>query len=365
MAIASPSSNCAIRLSYNNIDTSNLKAEIVSNLKAKIVSLFNSINVQDINITLCRYCKSNKDVLIKIDNIFHKMKIIDHYQKYPCTFTITEVEQKRPLIDISFSKFCKYALGISKYSSTTLALGELGRFPVSHKAIALGIAFWLRMEQGSENIMLNEAYLEMKNENHEWVQNIYFFLCSIGLRNIWHDPSKWTNQTIKGCIKQRLNDMYLQKYHQYMYDINNDYKCKVSRMCYSQKYECKNYLQLVSSSVIRSSITKLRIDANNTQDCKYRSFRYRSTITNECPECHVIETVQHRILYCKQPEILLARNSFLNTYTKYVTNFGTLEEHNKINQILNVKPSCANNKYIEMAIETICSFIKGIYNINR
>jgi hypothetical protein len=53
------------------------------------------------------------------------------------------------VIDQSYNSFCKYALGISKYSSSTLALGEVGKFPLSHKAIALSMAYWLRLEQGT------------------------------------------------------------------------------------------------------------------------------------------------------------------------------------------------------------------------
>ncbi len=41
-----------------------------------------------------------------------------------------------------------------KYTSSTLTLGELSKFPLSHKASVIALAYWLRMEQGTENVFV-------------------------------------------------------------------------------------------------------------------------------------------------------------------------------------------------------------------
>ncbi len=79
------------------------------------------------------------------------MDILCNYMGHPSTFTISYDENISGCeIDQTYNNFCKYALGISKYISSTLTLGELGKFPLSHKASVLALAYWLRMEQGTE-----------------------------------------------------------------------------------------------------------------------------------------------------------------------------------------------------------------------
>ncbi len=42
---------------------------------------------------------------------------------------------KKTAYDIVHTKFCKFMLEVSKYESTTLVLGELGRYPLQNKVI--------------------------------------------------------------------------------------------------------------------------------------------------------------------------------------------------------------------------------------
>ncbi len=111
-------------------------------------------------------------------------------------------------IDQTYNSFCKYALGISKYTSSTLTLGELGKFPLSQKVSVLALAYWLRMEQGTENILLNKAFNSMKRANHPWLQNVYCFLCKIVLKEVWLNPHVWSKRRLKLFVTQRLNNIY-------------------------------------------------------------------------------------------------------------------------------------------------------------
>ncbi len=126
-----------------------------------------SIGMENINIVLCRYCKTRNYVLVKLENVLIKLDMLCNYMRHPSTFIISYDENISDCeIDQTYSSFCKYALGISKYTSSTLTLGELGNFPLSHKASVLALAYWLRMEQGTEHILLNKAFNSMKRENH-------------------------------------------------------------------------------------------------------------------------------------------------------------------------------------------------------
>ncbi len=95
--------------------------------------------------------------------------ILCNCMSHPSTFTISYDENICDCeIEQTYNSFYKYALGISKYTSSTLTLGELGKFPFSNKASVLGLAYWLRMEQGTEYILLNKAFNSMKMYN--WVK---------------------------------------------------------------------------------------------------------------------------------------------------------------------------------------------------
>ena len=79
------------------------------------------------------FYKKEEVAFVTLGNILDKITLFSQYYKSPTTITMEEVEKHAdPITERFYSTSCKYALGISKYSSTTLALGELGRFPLQH-----------------------------------------------------------------------------------------------------------------------------------------------------------------------------------------------------------------------------------------
>jgi hypothetical protein len=349
---AIPNSNCCVRIKCDGLNRSTLKKDIQN--------MFKGLGI-NVNIILCRYCQSKEDVLVKVETVFDKIEILQKYSQYPTAYSITDHETiNQNIIDKSFHSFTKYSLGVSKYSSNTLSLGEVGKFPLSHKGIALSLAYWLRMEQGTSNILLNKAYNTMKSEGHQWLVNVYCMLCKIGMKDVWVNPGKWSIGGLKNHVRRRLNDMYLQKYHEYVFSAENSKKCCINKMCYEDQYRAKRYLDNVKTPYIRAVVTKLRIDANNTNDCKFRGFRYRSTISDECDECKVCENVEHVLFDCKKEILCKARSSFILNYSKYVSNFTKQSRHQHCKQILQVNPYCEDNVR-ENAIHEICKFLKAIY----
>ncbi len=89
-----------------------------------------------------------------------KVIILRNYKQQPTSFT--PAENVRPntycKTETFYNNYFKFALGVSKYSSNMLTLGELGRYPMLIKQAVLGILYWWRLEQGAEN-------------NQPWLQN--------------------------------------------------------------------------------------------------------------------------------------------------------------------------------------------------
>ena len=68
--------------------------------------------------------------------------------------------------------YCKFALGVNRYSSNHTCRAELGKFPPSIKLWTLCIKYWLRLESRRCNSILTETYKNVKKEKHKWIENI-------------------------------------------------------------------------------------------------------------------------------------------------------------------------------------------------
>ena len=158
----------------------------------------------------------NRPILLQIENSDEKIKLIGmndlsniHYNASLRNYD-TETD-KQPYKKLH-TKFCKNALGVSKCSSNHACRAELGRFPICFKLWKLCLQYWLRLENETGNIILNQAYQCNKEENHYWYQSIKYLLCIYGLGNIWHCPPLCNTYSIKqngNILRKRLEEIYI------------------------------------------------------------------------------------------------------------------------------------------------------------
>ena len=118
---------------------------------------------------------------------------------------------RKPDLSSPDSSFCKYSVGVSKYASTKLTLNELGRFPIKIRSTVLVILYWLRLEHGTNNVLLNKAFDTTKQENHPWIQNIQYALWQIGLGDVsvWQNPKSFEKNQLKRILTTKLKDIYV------------------------------------------------------------------------------------------------------------------------------------------------------------
>ncbi len=195
------------------------------------------------------------------------------------TFEIRDYEtHKQSKTETFYYKYCKYALGISKYSTNILSLGELGRYPILIKSVVPDILYWLRLEMGTVNHYLTELTIRWKKKIMSSCK-IFTFLYKIGMGDVWQSSRFWDKEHLKIRDTSRLQNMFIQNMMNYM---NNVDKCKIMNICKNSMYSEKKYLSGIESSQIRSIFTKLRIYINSTWDSKVRSFRYKNVQSNQC-----------------------------------------------------------------------------------
>ena len=65
--------------------------------------------------------------------------------------------------------------------------------------------------QGTDNILLQNAFSECKENNHVWLKDIHHFLANNGLGHIWNNVAN-----LKGCyVKSKIDQQSRDQYNQY------------------------------------------------------------------------------------------------------------------------------------------------------
>ncbi len=181
-----------------------------------------------------------------------------------------------------------------------------------------------------------------------------------GLGTVWANAAKLAKNYVKSKIRQRLQDQYVQHYGEYITNNKVSGQTAVLDICGvgGFNYGMCSYMTEITDPQIRSFVTKLRIDNNNLADCKYRSFRFKDQPNDMCSFCGVRETVQHRILSCKQDNIKSDREKFIESMSYVVPDFKAKNEHYLLQFILNVNVVEHNDK---QSTGIICNYIKMVY----
>ena len=75
------------------------------------------------------------------------------------------------------------------FLNTIACMAEMGRYPLSFKIWSLSIKYWMRLANGTNNVLQNNAFQTVKEENHEWLQNIKYLLNLHGFGKQWNKPN--------------------------------------------------------------------------------------------------------------------------------------------------------------------------------
>ena len=342
-----PECKNVINMKFSKLPNSNVKSFVCE----KLNSISCNFNYDDIVIS--RINRENESVNIKLVDPIMMYCFLDCFIKNSniVDFSMEQcLNSKRPNYERVHANFCKFALGISKYSSTTLSFGELGRYPVELKVMSHCILYWLRMEKGSNNYFLQEAYNECVNGNHEWLLGIRYFLLKNGLGHILTNSSNLNKNYVKAKVNSRLQDQYIQYYNNYL-SLNKDCNSEILNLIsQNEEYKQRKYLDVVYNCNIRSKCTRLRI-GNNPRFSKSKN------CNNICCLCNNVNDVYHKLLNCNNNDVKSVRSEFYENVSRYYRNFSTLDKSTKLKFILNVGNQFVNDAAV---VKLICNYIDKI-----
>ena len=286
-----------------------------------------------------------RKILIKFKYYSDKQELLNNVND--CPFIISNFVESESSFEKVHHDFCKKSLNMSKFASNTAIVGELGRYPLSNTAKASCIKYWLRMNAGTENILLNEAYTECLQNRHEYIQGIQYLLQENGFGSVWVDPYSVHKDTFHKYFKQRLNDQHVQNWNS---TITNSNRFKNLQALHNE-YKLEKYVKEIKKPEIREIYTRLRIDMNALSTSKSQGNKQLAM----CPFCNLEpESVGHFLFKCvKYNDIRLKFSNEISIQDMNI-HFNNLDENNKLRYILNVE--CP----VE-ATGTCCNFLYNIY----
>ncbi len=348
----------SIKLSVNTIPETDVKSWLVDVLHSI------SERVTEKHIKSYRVYRKKNEIFVEFNDLSTKSSVVNGFYKKPVPIDLVVCKENHLEYEKVHSNFCKFTLGVSKYSSTTLALGELGRFPIEFKVLRQCVSFWHRMEVGTDNELLQRAYNEGKAIQLPWIKQLSIFLQNNGIGNMEAQMGHLKENYVKKKVKQRLQDQYMQKYNSYVTENLVTGKTLIVAHFCNKQYEKSNYLDVIQRPDIRTVFTRLRIDSNKLADSKFRSYRYKSQLDDNCSDCQVRESVVHRILHCKKGELGKIRSAFYKVINDAVNNnFLSISDKEKINFILNVAPDTADSVR-DKVVSAICKFVNDVYKFD-
>ena len=249
------------------------------------------------------------------------------------------------------SSFCKFVLGVSKFASNYAVMGELGRVPHVHTIQLNHVLYWLHLEQGTQNKLLNNAYNECKHNRHSFMESIKYVLSVNGMADVMQNSSQISKGFVKDMLKRRLKDQHIQIYQAKLErNIDTLYLCELE-----ETYSSSRYLDIIRNIEIRNMFTKLRINHNKLKGCLYNQ-----EDTN-CATCRVTESTMHFLLDCKEDNLQKIRTEFYEKIAKIVKNFTKLNKFQKLKQILNLEfPALIKDE--SSAVRLTCKFVQNMYS---
>jgi exonuclease III len=211
--------------------------------------------------------------------------------------------------------FCRYILGVNRFTAIDAIYGELGRYPMLIEIFCNMFKYWHRLKS-LENSPRNRLLIESLNirETHmngmlcnKWLHTLLYVLKQCKLDDMWNNGNVSITQFIN-----KLKDSLRQTFcTQWLSRMNSDGKRKDGQRNKLRTY-CKFKMELVrekylsiTAPKVRRSVTKLRVSAHSLEIEQARHVPRGKRLPPEkriCKLCtqNMTEDELHFLLNCPQ-----------------------------------------------------------------
>lgn len=226
------------------------------------------------------------------------------------------------------TKFCKLNLRVGKFTSNVASKKELGRDQLILQINTNILKYWLRLEQSTNNSILNDAYLccQTLNKNNKlsWLSYPKMILA----KHIDTTNTVQTETDIETFIEK-----FKTAYSTYQHNkIESSTKLEVYKNIHDTSPA--NYLQSIKNCNYRQALTKLRICAHRLE---IETGRYRDIPRQlrTCKLCNIQEIEDEQHFLCNCTAFSSIRYNFYQKYLTNIPKFLDLDDKQKLYSIIN------------------------------
>jgi hypothetical protein len=196
--------------------------------------------------------------------------------------------------------FYKYLLKLNRSTASCIVLGEVGSPKIEQIVKQRVCNFWARIVSGSGTKISAIMYRILRNladsgaYKSKWISYVESTMNNSGLGYIWLNEDPHNITWFKETLKQRLSDIYLQKWSE---EISNSGHCSTYKVI-KEDYKLEDYLLKLD---MRSALTLCRFRAGSTKlpvvVGRYKKIERHDRLCHLCSN-HEIGDETHYILKC-------------------------------------------------------------------
>ena len=186
-------------------------------------------------------------------------------------------------------KYIKYAINLPKRCSNLISRAEVGKYPIQFKVWSQMIKYFIRVAQGTRNIIVNDAFACAIAQNTRWIQTAMRLLKVNGFYDAFLYPHDINKDSFKKTFMKRCQDNYLQELRFSEGTKINEYL----NLQENENYQYQSYLEKIRIVEHRKTVTKLRagITCLSVEKGRHQNLLREKRV---CPVCeNGIEDLKH------------------------------------------------------------------------
>ena len=227
------------------------------------------------------------------------------------------------------TKFCKFLLGVNKYSSNLACKSEVGRYPLAISASLLSLKYWLHIND-VKNPKACDKFIyqtllngdEIKSSFGDHIKNL---LRVIGFEHVWQNKGTFSKRKLINAVERKL----IERYNSFFKEaINGRITVKGRTLdklrtfkTFKNNYKLENYLCMKVDKHLIFNLAKLRI---SNHQLEIETGRYQKKVIDQrlCKVCNqngMVEDEFHFLLTCKAYQA--ERNEFFTEINAIIVPF--------------------------------------------
>ena len=230
------------------------------------------------------------------------------------------------------TKFCKFLIGVNKYSSNLACKSEVGRYPLAISASLLSLKYWLHINDEENNKSQDKFVFQSVSGEYEekssFGDQIKKFLNLIGFEHVWENKGTFSKKKLIKAVKCKL----LERYNFFFKKaISGEITVKGRTLdkhrtfkTFKNNFQLENYICIKLDKHLIFNLSKLRISNHQLEieTGRYSKKAVDQRLCKLCNESGCVEDEFHFLMICKTYQ--QQRDEFFTKINTFTVPFETL-----------------------------------------